>query len=104
MNIQKAHHNPTTVEVVQVTDENIYEVAGWIGGRVSDKSPWHRPGDLISATIYFNEGYVTMAARPGDWAMRSGNNYPASVTDEEFRSHWTLIDSDDEWNNNSVKR
>jgi hypothetical protein len=73
MSVEIRHltRTPFDVKAVQVTSENIHEVAAWCGGEVLES-----PRDLyIKLTIPDAKSSVRTSAFPGDWILLSEQGY-----------------------------
>ena len=77
MKVERYQKNPIEVHAVQVTDQNLADVAQWCGGTfVSTMLPVNPPIHVKEIHIKTLEGI--MAAQPGDWVIQGvkGEFYP----------------------------
>lgn len=90
LNVEQFVRKPLYVEAVQVTQENLEEVAHWCGGEVFRVEPTEEKpeGDVfIKVNVKFPMDEEQTKARyakgdkPGDWVLRSGNRNFKVYTD-----------------------
>lgn len=62
---------PLVVEAVQVTEENLYEVAQWCGGDVKTLQGER----IIEVSVLHPSTKAQTIARPGMWVLRSDQGY-----------------------------
>lgn len=77
MKVERYQKKPIEVSAVQVTDQNVNDVAAWCGGTaVNMMLPVNPPIHVSEIHIKTLEGI--MAAQPGDWVIRGikGEFYP----------------------------
>lgn len=72
---------PFVVEAIQVTQENVFEVAEWCGGEVKKSPPKSAPAGQTGEDLYVKVKVIKAQndrqsqAFVGDWVLRSGNNF-----------------------------
>lgn len=98
MKAQKFARKPFVVTGVQVTAENLDEVAEWCGGDVREAS--RKPGKAVQKYVKvrvlrpLNEKQ-TMAF-PGDWILYAGTSYKVYTTKAFFETFEPVGDSEEE--------
>lgn len=73
MQTQTYNRKPLTVEAVQVTDENLYDVAKWCGGEVRSHATPGKKFILVDVLHPLNSKQTK--ASPGDWVLKSDQGY-----------------------------
>lgn len=80
----KRYRKTATVEALQLIEENLDEMSGWVDGRVV---LWRGDGELLTAVVTTPEG--TLHASPGDYIIKGicGEFYPCAG--EIFEASYT---------------
>ncbi len=69
---------------MQVTDDNLADVAAWCAGHTWASS-------VVVPTIHFTDGQWRVGEHPahvGDWVARLGDGRYQVLGDDEFRTEW----------------
>lgn len=81
---------PLIVDAVQVTDENIYEVAKWCSGFVDIAKRYNRPEAQYVKVDVLRPGNIRQTrAFVGDWVLRAGTSYKV-YTQKAFASSFEV--------------
>lgn len=92
---------PFVVEAIQVTSNNVFEVAEWCNGEVKKSSPKSAPAGQTGEELYVKVKVIKAQndkqsqAFVGDWVLRSGNNFKV-YTNKAFLTTFeplVLVDS-----------
>jgi len=99
MDVQKYARNPLTVEAVQVTEENVYEVAKWCGGDVVSHKmlipdavtgrPTEQKRIVLDTLRPLYKKHTE--AIPGDWILKSDHGFKI-YADVAFTKGFTKIE------------
>ena len=74
--------NASEVEAVQITEENLYLVAEWCGGRVLRIGGGHK---FIRVGVVRDNEYREAKVRPGDWLVTIADEL-WHFKDEDFKA------------------
>lgn len=77
------YRNPFEVEAVQVTEENMQEVAEWCGGRLNRGQKPDVENWFIKVRVFRAMHERQTMAFVGDWVLYAGTGYKV-YTDEAF--------------------
>lgn len=81
LKIEKYSRNPFEVEAVQVTADNMEEVAAWCLGTIQNPKP---DDFFIKVEVRYPIHSRQTEARPTDWVLKMGNQFKV-YQDEAFR-------------------
>jgi hypothetical protein len=93
MDVQIYERNPLIVEAVQVTEDNIYEVAKWCGGDVQTikgYEPGIAPKKVIELDTLRPLYKKHTQALAGDWILKSENGFKI-YADIAFQKGFKLV-------------
>lgn len=92
METSKFIRKPFEVEGVQVTDENIADVAAWCQGEVKTDTPDSSKYIKVRVIRVINERQTQ--AFVGDWVLYAGTGYKV-YTDKAFKKSFVSADTEE---------
>lgn len=94
--VENYNRHVFAVEAVQVTADNMQEIADWANGYVLtgmkllvDNHPKQLTKDCVLITIGDGEHMKESKAYVGDWVLMSEDGWLAQYTDKEFREQYS---------------
>lgn len=79
---------PLTVEAVQVTEENLYDVAKWCGGDI--RTDRETKKKFINVKVLHPKDPEHSKATPGKWVLKSEAGFTI-FSDSAFKSSWIPV-------------
>lgn len=84
LDIRKYNRSPFQVDAVQVTKENLQEIAEWCGGQVLEHSDKGKTQKYVKVKVYRPVNEKQTRAFPGDWILSSDAGFKV-YTDRAFQ-------------------
>ena len=91
MNIQQFVRLPFYVDAVQVTQDNMAEVAEWCSGRIQQADLRSGPVDYIKVAVPHTVSERQTMAFVGDWVLKAGKTFKV-YTQKAFDGSFEAID------------